>query len=103
MFGRMPVPNRVTTDVTMIEPSESRRASVRQSSLGGSVRQTSLSAVCGRVALEQLVDRSAGDHFNACRLAEGPQVIDPTRVDIDSVVTNIVMLHTENLRRCAQV
>lgn len=71
--------------------------------LGGNMRQAGLLAACGLVAFEPLVDRPADDRINGRRLAEGLQAIDPAWVDIDCVVTNVVMLHIRNLRPCARI
>ena len=70
--------------------------------LGGNMRQAGLLAACGLVALEQLVNRLADDHVNARKLAQGLQAIDSAWVDIDSVVTNIVMVHVGNSRHRAR-
>jgi len=64
--------------------------------LGGNMRQSGLLAACGLVALENMIDRLADDHINARKLAQGLETIDATWVDIDSVVTNIVMVHIKN-------
>jgi threonine aldolase len=63
------------------------------------MRQAGLLGACGLVANKRLVDRPADDHIDARRLAEGLQAIDPAWVDIDSVVTNIVMLHIGNYEK----
>ena len=64
--------------------------------LGGNMRQAGLLAACGLVALENMIDRLADDHATARKLAQGLQAIDATWVDIDSVVTNIVMVHIKD-------
>src|SRR5271169_3649611 len=66
--------------------------------LRANMRQAGLLAACDLVAFEQLVGRPADDHINARRLAGGLRAIDPARVDIDCVVTNIAMLHIGNSR-----
>jgi threonine aldolase len=70
--------------------------------LGGNMRQAGLLAACGLVALENMIDRLADDHARARKLAQGLQVIDAAWVDIDSVVTNIVMVHIETSTCSAQ-
>ena len=70
--------------------------------LGGNMRQAGLLAACGLVALEELIDQLADDHVNARKLAQGLEAIDPAWVDIDSVVTNIVMVHIKSSMHSAQ-
>jgi len=58
--------------------------------LGGGMRQAGIIAAAGIVALQQMVDRIAEDHKNACRLAEGIARIPGLSIDLARVQTNIV-------------
>lgn len=58
--------------------------------LGGGMRQAGILAAAGIVALEQMIERLAEDHQNACRLAEGLAAIPGIEVDTDTVRTNMV-------------
>ena len=57
---------------------------------GGGLRQAGLLAACALHALDQHVDRLAGDHANARRLAEGMSDIDG--LTVKSAQTNIVFV-----------
>ena len=59
--------------------------------LGGGMRQAGVLAAAGIVALEEMVDRLAEDHANACRLAEGLATIKGIVIDPARVKTNMVM------------
>ncbi len=59
--------------------------------LGGGMRQAGILAAAGIVALEEMVDRLAEDHANACRLAEGLATIDGIIIDPARAKTNMVM------------
>jgi threonine aldolase len=60
--------------------------------VGGGMRQAGHLAAAGLVALTQMVDRLREDHANARRLAEGLARIDPSLVDLDLPMTNIVRI-----------
>ena len=63
--------------------------------LGGGMRQAGIIAAAGIVALERMVDRLAGDHANARRLAEGLAKLPGLVVDLASVQTNIVIVRVD--------
>lgn len=56
--------------------------------LGGGMRQAGVIAAAGIVALEQMVDRLAEDHANACRLAAGIAEIPGLSIDLTRAQTN---------------
>ena len=55
------------------------------------MRQVGILAAAGLIALEEGAARLHEDHANARRLAEGLAEIDGIKIDLDSVVTNIVV------------
>ena len=59
--------------------------------MGGGMRQVGILAAAGLIALEDGVKRLHEDHENARRLAEGLAEITGITIDVDSVVTNIVV------------
>ena len=59
--------------------------------VGGGMRQAGVIAAAGIVALEQMVDRLAEDHANACRLAEGLAAIPGVLLNAADVHSNIVI------------
>jgi threonine aldolase len=59
--------------------------------LGGGMRQVGILAAAGMIALEHGPKQLRADHENARRLAEGLADIRGLAVDIDRVVTNIVI------------
>jgi threonine aldolase len=63
--------------------------------LGGGMRQVGVLAAAGLVALDTMVERLAEDHANARRLAEGLARLPRVRLDLDHVVTNIVIFHVD--------
>lgn len=67
--------------------------------LGGGMRQSGVIAAAGIVALEQMVERTAEDHRNARRLAEGIVRIRGLSIDLAKVQTNILyfQMATERL------
>jgi len=67
--------------------AEARR---KRKVLGGGMRQAGILAAAGIVSLQQMVDRLAGDHENARRLAEGIARIKGLSIDTSAVQTNIV-------------
>jgi threonine aldolase len=59
--------------------------------LGGGMRQVGILAAAGLIALEEGPGRLADDHENAKALARGLAEIDGIVIDLDRVVTNIVI------------
>jgi threonine aldolase len=59
--------------------------------LGGGMRQAGVLAAAGLIALEESPRLLHEDHANARRLAKGLAEIDGIRIDLESVVTNIVL------------
>ncbi len=59
--------------------------------LGGGMRQVGILAAAGLIALEESPKRLHEDHENARRLAVGIATIPGARIDIEKVVTNIVI------------
>ena len=60
--------------------------------LGGHWKQGGVLAAACEVALDTMIDRIGEDHVTARRLAEGLNHIAGLQVDLDRVVTNIVLL-----------
>ena len=58
--------------------------------LGGGTRQAGVLAACGQYALDHNIERLAGDHHNAKRLAEGLSTISQLET---SYATNMVFVH----------
>ncbi len=67
--------------------AEARRA---RKVVGGGMRQAGVIAAAGIVALEQMVERLAEDHANACALAAGLSELPGIQVEEVAVRTNIV-------------
>jgi threonine aldolase len=67
--------------------AEARR---KRKMLGGGMRQAGVLAAAGIVALEKMIDRLAGDHANARRLAEGLADTPGVSIDLERVQTNII-------------
>ncbi|MFN0277373.1 MAG: threonine aldolase family protein [Pyrinomonadaceae bacterium] len=63
--------------------------------LGGGMRQIGILAAAGLIALEEGPKRLHEDHENAKRLAEGLAQIPGISIDVDRVVTNIVIFDIE--------
>jgi threonine aldolase len=59
--------------------------------MGGAMRQAGVLAAAGLHALDHHVERLAGDHANARRLADGLAEIEGIRIDPARVETNIVV------------
>jgi threonine aldolase len=59
--------------------------------MGGAMRQAGVLAAAGLHALDHQVERLAGDHANARRLADGLAEIEGIRIDPARVETNIVV------------
>jgi threonine aldolase len=76
-----------------------RRAHRMRKLLGGGMRQAGILAAAGIVALEQMVDRMAEDHENCKRLAYGLADYPQIDVNVDRVVTNMVMFSVRNAQQ----
>lgn len=63
--------------------------------LGGSMRQAGILAACGIVSLDHEIQRLAEDHRHAKQFAQELQNLNGLKVDLDTVHTNIVMVHTD--------
>jgi threonine aldolase len=59
--------------------------------LGGAMRQSGIIAAAGLYALDHHVERLAGDHARARRLAEGLAALPGVEIDARTVETNIVV------------
>lgn len=70
------------------------RARLWRKRLGGGMRQAGILAACGLVSLARHVDRLADDHRRARRLAEGLRDVPGLAVDVEAVVTNILIVRT---------
>ena len=66
-------------------------ARVWRKRLGGGMRQVGILAAAGLVALEQSPEKLHVDHENAKRLAEGLAQMPGIGIDLEKVVTNIVI------------
>lgn len=60
--------------------------------IGGGMRQAGHMAAAGIIALETMVNRLAQDHANAMRLALGMKRLDPTLVNVEETLSNIVRI-----------
>lgn len=76
-----------------------RRAHRLRKALGGGMRQAGVLAAAGIVALEQMVDRMAEDHENSKLLARGLVDYPQIDVNVERVVTNMVMFSVRNARQ----
>lgn len=63
--------------------------------LGGGMRQSGILAAAGLFALEHIAPKIPEDHARARRLAQKLVGLEGTRIDLDRVTTNFVMVHTE--------
>jgi threonine aldolase len=63
---------------------------------GGGMRQVGILAAAGLIALEDGPKRLHEDHANARRLAEGVAAFPGVKINLDSVVTNIVIFDVSN-------
>ena len=68
-----------------------KEARVWRKRLGGGMRQAGILAAAGLIALEKSPKRLHEDHENARRLAEGLAEIPGIKIDVEGVVTNIVI------------
>jgi threonine aldolase len=73
-----------------------RRAQRMRKLMGGGMRQAGVIAAAGIVALEQMVDRLAEDHENCKQLADGLAEYPQIDVDVERVVTNMVVFSVRN-------
>jgi threonine aldolase len=73
-----------------------RRAFRMRKVLGGGMRQAGVLAAAGIVALEQMVERMAEDHANSKLLAHGLAEYPQIDVNVERVVTNMVMFSVRN-------
>jgi len=64
--------------------------------LGGGMRQAGIIAAAAIVALEQMVERMAEDHENCKRLAHGLADFPQIDIDLERVVTNILVFSVRN-------
>lgn len=62
--------------------------------VGGGMRQAGIIAAAGIVALCEMVERLAEDHYHARLLAEGMAELPGIALDLDTVQTNIVIFST---------
>ncbi len=76
-----------------------RRAHRMRKLLGGGMRQAGILAAAGIVALEQMVDRLAEDHETAKQLAHGLADYPQIDINVDRVVTNMVMFSVRNAQQ----
>ena len=67
--------------------------------LGGGMRQAGVLAAAGIVALEQMVDRLAEDHETSKQLATGLADYPQIDINVDRVVTNMVMFSVRNFQQ----
>jgi len=68
-----------------------KEARIWRKRLGGGMRQAGILAAAGLIALEEGPARLHEDHENAKALAHGLAEIDGIAIDVDKVVTNIVI------------
>lgn len=68
-----------------------KEARIWRKRLGGGMRQVGILAAAGLIALEESPKRLHEDHANARRLAEGLAEIPGIEIDVERVVTNIVI------------
>lgn len=54
------------------------------------MRQVGVVACCGRIAINDMVERLAEDHKHAKMLAEGLASIDGVACDVDATETNMI-------------
>ncbi len=73
-----------------------QRAFRMRKMLGGGMRQAGVLAAAGIVALEQMIERMAEDHENSKLLARGLADYPQIDVQVERVVTNMVMFSVRN-------
>lgn len=71
-----------------------KEAHVWRKRLGGAMRQSGILAACGIVSLTQYVDRLRDDHRRAQELAKSISELPGLSVDMESVQSNMVLVHT---------
>lgn len=71
------------------------KARVWRKRLGGGMRQAGILAACGIVSLRDNVERLSDDHRRAKTLGQSISKLPGLCVDMDSVQTNMVLVHTE--------
>jgi threonine aldolase len=76
-----------------------RRAHRMRKLLGGGMRQAGILAAAGIVALEQMVNRLAEDHETSKQLARGLADYPQIDINVDRVVTNMVMFSVRNAQQ----
>jgi threonine aldolase len=86
-----PVGSLVVTDAARAE-----RARALRRQLGGTMRQAGILAAAGLYALRHHVERLAEDHARAAMLARCLAEVAPSRVDVGSVETNIVLFEVRS-------
>ncbi|MBR61619.1 MAG: threonine aldolase [Dehalococcoidia bacterium] len=72
------------------------RARLIKKSLGGGLRQAGVMAAAGIVALTEMVDRLAEDHYNANKLAHGLAQISGITLNPENVETNQVYFNVNS-------
>jgi len=77
------------------------RSRVWRKRLGGGMRQVGILAAAGLIALEEGPERLAEDHANAKTLALGLAEISGIEIDVDRVVTNIVIFDISGTGKAA--
>ncbi|HMO79735.1 MAG TPA: low-specificity L-threonine aldolase [Pyrinomonadaceae bacterium] len=81
-----------------------KEARVWRKRFGGGMRQAGILAAAGLIALEESPKHLHEDHANARRLAEGIAEIPGIKIDVERVVTNIVIFDiTETGRTSAEI
>src|SRR5260370_19851892 len=76
-----------------------KRAHRTRKLLGGGMRQAGIIAAAAIVALEQMVDRLAEDHENCKRLAHGLADYPQVDINVDRVVTNMLIFSVRNAQQ----
>lgn len=76
-----------------------KEARIWRKRLGGGMRQVGILAAAGLIALEEGPTRLHEDHKNARRLAEGLAEIPGIAIDVEKVVTNIVIFDISATRK----
>ena len=77
-------------------------ARVWRKRMGGGMRQAGILAAAGLVALEESPPKIAEDHANARRLAEACAELECFDIDLESVVTNIVIVKVISAQHTAE-
>lgn len=85
-----PVGSLLAGDADFI--TEARRM---RKALGGGMRQAGIIAAAGIVALTEMVERLPEDHVRARRLAEALAEMDPFKVNLDTVQSNLIIFDVD--------